>query len=252
MANCIRKAKSGNDWTSYELAAYNIAVQYQDYSTFFGTPNLPQPTIHPTFLKATDPNEAPDAEVYELLGMMNLASVISERDSTVKDFAVLLLRALGYTPRGRILRMRKNITLLNCGEVREAQADVCVMDKYEIFLLVQEVECSRLSDAEAQLIAKAIAAFAANNQTRQKTHNLPPLDSKVIAGITMRGTNPIFYKVEVTNALVTSVMQGTYPRDTTVVHMHEPQIPRPNEGMKPLDNRLAILSCFEAFKRFLD
>lgn len=255
MTDCIRKAKSGSDWTWNELEAYNIAVEYQDSATFFGTPNLPQPTIHPAFLKATDPDDAPDDEVYALLRTMDLASVISGH-SAVKDFAVLLLRALGYTPRGRVLMTRKDIPLVICGEIMDAQVDVCVMDEYEIFLLVQEDFCLTLLDPEAQLIAKTIVAFAANNLTRQKTLGLPPLDSKVIPGITMRGTNPIFYKIKVTNALVASVKHGTYPQEAITVHAHKPKIPRPNrrwiEGMQPLDNRLAILSCYEAFKQLVN
>ena len=44
------------------------------------------------------------------------------------------------------------------------------------------------SDPEPQLIA----AFAANNQTRQQTLNQLPLDSKIMAGIPMKDTAPIF------------------------------------------------------------
>jgi hypothetical protein len=257
MANHIRKARSCGDWTRNELEAYNITVKYQDSATFFGTHDLPQPTIHPAFLKATDPDEAPDDDIYAVLLMMDFASTLtSEEDSAVKDFAVLLLGALGYVPRGRVLRTRKHLPLISCGEVMDAQADVCIMDDYEIFLLVEEDKCLALLDPEAQLIAKAIAAFAAHNLTRQETLDLPPLDSKVVAGITMRGTNPIFYKIKVTNALVASIKYGTYPQETTAVHAHKPEIPRPNrrwiEGMQPLDNRLAILRCYEAFKQFIN
>jgi hypothetical protein len=257
MANYIRKAKSGSDWTRNELEAYNIAVDYQDSATFFGTHDLPQPAIHPAFLMATDPDEATDDDIYAVLRLMDLASArTSEQDSAVKDFAVLLLGASGYTPRGRVLRTMKDIPLVICGEVMDTQVDVCVTDRHEIFLLVQEDQCLALLDPEAQLIAKAIAAFAANNLTRQKTLDLPPLDSKIIAGITMRGTNPIFYKIKVTNALVASIKYGTYPQEATTVHAHKPKIPRPNrrwiEGMQPLDNRLAIMSCYEAFKQFVN
>ncbi|KAG2343946.1 hypothetical protein BDR05DRAFT_207280 [Suillus weaverae] len=37
--------------------------------------------------------------------------------------------------------------------------------------------------------------------------------SKVMAGITMRGTAPTFYKIEVTTALVTAVAGSVYPID---------------------------------------
>ena len=72
----------------------------------------------------------------------------------------------------------------------------------------------------------------------------------------MKGTAPIFYKIKVTVALVTSVAGGVYPPATTIVYAHIPDIPRPNqrwnEGMKPLDNRRIILSCYEAFKQFVN
>ena len=62
-----------------------------------------------------------------------------------------------------------------------------------------------------------------------------------IPGIVMKGTSPIFYKVDVTTALVQAVATGTYPNTATTVHAYPPDIPRPNrrwsEGMKLLDNR---------------
>ncbi|KAF8343594.1 hypothetical protein F5887DRAFT_1283444 [Amanita rubescens] len=253
MTELIRSAKFGSDWTSHELAAYNIVVEYQaDAATFFGTPNLPQPgtTLNPAVLTA--------GGAYELLHMMDLAmSPAPEEESAVDDFAVLLLRALGYTTRGRVLRTRKDIPLIICGEARHAKTDVCIIDQNEILLLVQEdKQHLDSSDPEPQLIAEAIAAFAANNQTRQRTLNQPPLDSKVMAGITMKGTAPIFYKILVTAALVASVASGVHPRAVTTVYAHVPNVPRPNrrwsEGMKPLDNRQVILSCYEAFKQFVN
>jgi len=72
----------------------------------------------------------------------------------------------------------------------------------------------------------------------------------------MRGTTPIFYKIKVTAELVTSVSEGTNPQVATIVYAHAPDVPRPNrrwsEGMKPLDNRHIILSCYEAFKQLVN
>jgi hypothetical protein len=242
-----------------ELAAYNIAVEYQNAATFLGTPNLPQPaTVNPAVLTTTDPDDAADDGVYELLRTMDLAmSPAPAEESAVDDFAVLLLRALGYNTRGRSLRTRKDIPLVICGENRLAKTDVCIVDQNKILLLIQEDKRHMdHSDPEPQLIAEAIAAFAANNQTRQQTLNQLPLDSKIMAGITMKGTTPIFYKIKVTAALVTSVGGGVYPQVASTVYAHVPNIPRPNrrwsEGMKPLDNRQIILSCCEAFKQFVD
>ncbi|KAG1724297.1 uncharacterized protein EDB91DRAFT_143068 [Suillus paluster] len=258
MASLIRNAKSGNDWTSNELLAYNITVDYQDAATFFEIENLPQPTANPDILTASGPNDAVDDSVYELLRTMDLAmSPAPAEESAVDDYAVLLLRALGYTKRGRVLRTRKDIPLVICAENRHVKTDVCIIDDNQILLLVQEDKRHLdSSDAEPQLIAEAIAAFAANNLTRQRTFGQRPIYSKVMAGIVMNGTAPTFYKIEITAALVTAVAGGVYPEARTTVYAHIPNIPRPNrrwsEGMRPLDNRAIIISCYEAFKKFVN
>ena len=255
MAEIIRCAKSGSDWTTNELAAYNITVEYQDVATFFGAHDLPQPaTINPAVLTTTSPDDAVDTGVYEILRTMDLAMAPAPaEESAIDGFAVLLLRALGHTTRGRVLRSRKDIPLIICGENRLAKTDVCVVDQNEILLLVQEDKRHlENSDPEPQLIAEAIAAFAANNRARQKTLRQPPLDSKVMAGITMQGTAPIFCKIKAATTLVACVAGGLYPQAVTTVYAHIPSIPRPNrrwsEAVKPLENREVILPCFESFK----
>ncbi|KAJ7870143.1 hypothetical protein B0H14DRAFT_2345757, partial [Mycena olivaceomarginata] len=177
-------------------------------------------------------------------------------ESAVDDFAVLLFQELGYVPVGRVIRTRKDIPLVICGEHRHAKTDVCIIDDGGILLLVQEDK--RHADGGnpvPQLVAEAIAAFQSNNLTRELTFGLPPLPFKVVPGITMKGTSPIFFKVPVSQELVTAVIGGVYPATETIVQAHLPAIPRPaerlNEGMKPQDNRLIIMSCYEAFKQFV-
>lgn len=258
MAQLIRSVKSGSDWTANELTAYNITVVYQDAATFFETPNLPQPAINPNVLTTLDHNNAPDDDTYTFIRHLDLAMVpVPAEESAVDDFAVVLLRALGYTPRGRALRTRKDLPLVVCGENRYAKTDVCLIDEQEIMLLVQEDKRHMIpGEPEPQLIAEAIAAFTANNRTRVLTWGLPPLPSKCIAGITLTGTAPVFYKINVSTELLTAVGGGAYPETPTIVYAHLPVIPRPHrrwsEGMKPLDSRKIILSCYEAFKRFVN
>ncbi|KAI6103498.1 hypothetical protein F5141DRAFT_210462 [Pisolithus sp. B1] len=260
MAQMMRTAKSGNDWTVNELNVYNITVVYQDTAAFFGTPHFPVPTINPNVITTLECDDAPDDETYRIIRTLHLAtSIRPAEESAVDDFAMILLRALGYEPRGRTLRTRKDLPLVICGKNRQAKTDVTLIDEDEIILLVQE-DKRHLSetegDPEPQLIAEAIAAFALNNRRRVLTLDLPALPSKVLAGITMMGTSPIFYKIEVTGELVKAVASGTYPATQTIVHAHVPAVPRPRrhwiEGMKPLDCRRVILSCYEAFKRFVN
>ncbi|KAG1881176.1 hypothetical protein F4604DRAFT_467396 [Suillus subluteus] len=232
-------------------------------STFFeiDRDNLPQPVINPDILTTSDPNDVADNNVSELLRTMEFAmSPAPAEESAVDDFTVLLLRALGYTKRRRVPRTRKVIPFVVCSEDRQAETDVCIIDENGILLLVMQEDKrhmdSSYGDPEPQLIAEAIAAFAANNQTRQQILGQHPLDSKVMAGITMRGTTPIFYKIEVTAALVTAVAGGVYPEALTTVYAHIPNVPRPDrrwrEGMEPLDSRAVIISCYEAFKKFVN
>ena len=71
-------------------------------------------------------------------------------------------------------------------------------------------------------------------------------------GVAIIGTMPIFYKIPVTPNLVHNVQLGTYPSEPTIVSMHVPHVPNPSfryfVGMKSLDNRQAVLRCYEAFK----
>ena len=258
MAKLIHSAKPASKWTEHDLAAYNITVVHQDITTFFGMHNLPQPTIDPAALTATEPDGVANDDVYRLLHKMDhVMSVAPVEELAVSNFTMLLLRAMGYDSRGRDIRMKEVMPLTICGETRHAKSDICIVDENGVLLLIQEDKERRwLSNPEPQLVAGAIAAFAANNVTRSEMPNMLPLDFKVMAGITMRGTAPFFYKIEVTAALVNSVRNGAYPQAVTTVYAHVPSIPRRNrrwsEGIKTLDNRHIILSCYEAFKQFVN
>ncbi|KAJ3842604.1 hypothetical protein F5878DRAFT_377726 [Lentinula raphanica] len=257
MASILRSAKSGSDWTENELAAYNITIEWQDAATFFEVDPLPQPTIDQEVLTTLDAdNMAQDAN-YKLLRYMDLAmNPVPGEESAVDDFVVHLLTLLGYVPRNRVLRTRSDIPLFVCGEDRHAKTDVCIVDSQDILLLVQEDKRHQEpKNAEAQLIAEAIAAFQTHNNKRERVLGQPRIASKVIPGITLTGSSPTFYKIPVTTELATAVARGQYPATPTTVYAHLPAVPRPlrrlSEGMKPLDNRTQILRCYEAFKRFV-
>ncbi|KIM76993.1 hypothetical protein PILCRDRAFT_77185, partial [Piloderma croceum F 1598] len=73
--------------------------------------------------------------------------------------------------------------------------------------------------------------------------------------IIMIGTTTIFYKFNVTAALVECIEIAHYPAQVTNVHKLVPPVQQPlglqEEGMRPLDNRAVMLSCFEAFRQFI-
>ena len=254
MANLVRLARSGGDWTSNELVAYRIAIQEQDQAQFFGGP-LPEYAGPPGFIEHEDRVQGLDGPSLALIKRLDLATKTFEgQESSVDDFAAELLRVMGYERDDTVVCTRKSIRLHMCGEIVFAKTDVCLMDiSSDILLLVQEDKTHiNPSDPEAQLMAEAIAAFQENNATRVNERFLEPLTMQVILGITMVGTFPRFYKIQVTADLDRSVRFGQYPETQTVVYRHTPRVPRRrSDGMRPLDNRKLVLRCYEAFKKFV-
>ncbi|PBK95740.1 hypothetical protein ARMGADRAFT_1052919 [Armillaria gallica] len=240
MANIIRSAKPGHEWIYNEMEAFNIKINFQDAQTFFDEALLPAPSIHPGILTAPTTDDAVEDASYHIIAQLELAMVPSE-ESAVIDFTVALFRSLGYIRRPRAIRTRKELRFLICGDSKYAKSDDCIFDRdtNDIILL---------------LIAETIAAFQDNN-ARRISVGLDPLDSKVIPSIIMVGTSPNFFKIPVTRELTRCVESGQFPPTLTIVTGHVLDIPRPNrrfsEGMKPLDNRRAILQCYEAFKNLL-
>jgi hypothetical protein len=182
--------------------------------------------------------------------------------SAVVDFAGHLLTLLGYAPRTRMVHTRADILLSICGEDHYARTDACIVDSDDRVLLLIQVDKQYTKpkdpqDPEPQLIAGAIAAFQSNNDRglRDFLHQDPTIH-KVIPGIALTGTSPIFYKIPITTKLAQCVELGVYPVEPTIVHAYLPRIARPacrlSEGIEPLDNRATILSCYEAFKRFVN
>ena len=76
MSGIIRSAKSGSNWTSKDLEAYNIVIQNQPAGTFFGQ-DLPVTltSIEPEFVNVTVPSEAANDETQRLLSYLDLASI---------------------------------------------------------------------------------------------------------------------------------------------------------------------------------
>ncbi|PPQ68891.1 hypothetical protein CVT25_009014 [Psilocybe cyanescens] len=225
----IRSAKSGNDWSQYELAAYNITVEPQDAATFFGVDPLPETHVPTDMLDKLEAEETTDLASFLTISAMDLAMGITPlEESAVDDFVVRLFDILGYTNRDVLLRTRKDMELEDKRHLEDGR------------------------DAEAQLIAEAVAAFQSNNKKRFLA-GLDLVLDVIIPGIVMIGTAPLFYKIRVTKELADAVMYGAFPQTPTIVHVHVPPLPRPyrrlSEGMKPLDNRRIALRCFEAFKR---
>ncbi len=258
MANLIRSAKSGSEWTGNELQAYHIVVEEQPSEQFFGGP-LPEYTGPPGFLEyerlpADELALEVDATSRSLFTSLDIVMEVEE-ESAVDDFAVELLRAMDYEG-DRIhtkVRARKGTRLFVCGMSLFAKNDVCVVEMPSGILLGVEEDKTNIRllvnplPAEAQLVAEAIAAFQANNLILQD-----PLEEATIPAILLVRSYPIFYKIRVTAALDQAVRQGQYPVERTTVFRHTPEVPQDRaSGMLPLENRRILVQCYEAFKQFV-
>ncbi|KAK0187513.1 hypothetical protein F5146DRAFT_1140929 [Armillaria mellea] len=228
MAQITRSAKSGTDWTTNELEAYNIVVQEQNENVFFGGPlsayHGPADFIHHEYRTGIL-----DSESALLLKRLNLAVDITEGEESAVDDLLL-----SYCVSWDVY----------------AKTDVCLLDIESFVLLLVQEDKSHIKpmDPEAQLIAEAIAAFQENNKPRARLF-LDPLPVQILPGITMVGTFPAFYKIAVTSELDRCIRHGQYPATQTIVYRHTPRVPRRRSGgMRPLPNRELLVRCYEAFK----
>lgn len=263
MANLTRSAKSSSNWTLNDLDSYHISINQVDPLTFFGLKELPQPSVDQELFSHVDSStiqrdHLAQAQTAQLIDYLDLAMTPDEGQSGVVDFTRVLFKALNYSYGTRLARTRVDLPLLICNESRHAKTDVCIFDSPQknILLVVQankrsEREEPEPNNARTQLVAAAVAAFNKNNEEREAIGR-PPLMEKVMPGIVIVGTSPIFFKIPVTQTLSTHIRHGTYPSEKTHVTYCYPSIARPSnrhsEGMKPLDNRREILKCYEAFK----
>ncbi|KAM6499929.1 hypothetical protein JOM56_005437 [Amanita muscaria] len=175
----------------------------------------------------------------------NIKVICQDAGTFFKSPALPAPSIIPDTRRRRVAMTRKDIPFFH---LRRACKNRCIdCGRTDILLIVQENErYLDDSDPEPQLFAKAIVAFSANNT--------PPVFAlfKIIPGVIMKGTSPIFYKVHVATALTGAIALGRCPEVEPIVYAHVPSLPRPahrwNEGMKPLDDRRL---CYEAFRHFL-
>jgi hypothetical protein len=144
MANLIRSAKSGNDWTDNELIAYNITIASISPSEFFPTPDPSLDLIDPAILNspagATYPAISDVATEY--LGYLNLAARATQ-ENFINDFAAETLKLLGFNEHGTTVSTRYIIPLTICGEANHvAQTDVCLIHRPTFILLTRVVVIS--------------------------------------------------------------------------------------------------------------
>ena len=260
-AHKSRPSKMGRKWTQDDIIAYNITVVYQDLMTFFGMTNLPSPDVNKAALTAQDFQDPATANDEETLRMLYSMDRMTDPDNLYRAPATIcfvdnLFNVLHY---GTMEQSRFSMFPVSgpqlcyiANQGRPPQMDICIMNRSDVISLVVKVNRhSRGFDPEPRLISDAIGAFHNDNLMRVTRLGTNPLTSMVMPGIVMDGSMPTFYKIPITAELVEAVEAGKQPEEETVVHAYRPEVPRPEEGMKPLDNRYIILSCFEAFRQFV-
>jgi len=253
MANLIRSAKSGSDWTANELIAYNIAISSLRPDQFFPTPDPSLDHIDPAILSSPPDDDNPNLSdvAAEYLGYLDLASRATQ-ESFIDDFAAETLKLLGFNERRTTVSTRYIIPLTICGDNRVAQTDVCLIHNpsFVLLVLVEDKTLTNKTEAEAQVIAEAIAAFQFNNRKRRE-RDLDLLDVMTIPCITMSGTRPTFYLVPVSTELSNAVITGQYPAtQTRVLRCATVATPtrRASTGMEDTVYRKLALKRFVAFK----
>ena len=248
------------DWTESVLNWYQLRVVTQNKQEFFGVADLPAPVIPSLagFMTTEGREQAADGETRKLLHYLDLVlDPQIDQEAVVDNFATKLLEKLGYDEGDRIIFTRRALPIVFDGVSYTTQADVCVMDDDDQILLIwQNTLIPSLKDPEPQIVVKAIAVYDANNKVRVTTLNLPPLPTITFPAISMIGTKLIFYKITVTANLSAFVQQGSYPNQygTSGARLarYIPVLPqRHGLGMRPLENRVEILACLEAFEQFL-
>jgi hypothetical protein len=98
-------------------------------------------------------------------------------------------------------------------------------------------------DAEAKLIANAIAAYDFNNYEAPELYHYLDEENKEdvdpcfmvhdpisLAGMTWKGTCPSFYKISIGSDLVKAVQAEKYPTAPTRIYRYTPVLPEEPEG----------------------
>lgn len=256
MAQIIRSSKPGSRWTANELHAYHITIVNQTANVFFG--HHPGHIDHLDQLLLNSPPDAPPPGASDITRrfLFSLAAAARMNEETSVDiFAQILLHVMGFDRdpdhTSLFTFMQRRIGLTICGKWEYAIPDVSLVDRIlqpHIFLIVHESKTIyNPRDPEPQLIAEAIAAYQTNNKTRITTGR-EPLDAMTIPGITMVGTWPTFYLVQVTRHLKDSITLGSFPEHETRVRKFSPMY-HGSPSMRNLQNRRTVLRCYDRFCR---
>lgn len=263
MANLIRSAKSGSDWSNNDLKSYNITISSLTPNEFFPTSDLSLNHIDPAILNSRPDDASPalSDSAAQYLGYLDFACRATQQcfiddfaqQCFIDDFVAETLKLLGFDERHTTVSTHHTIPLnVFGGSDHVVQVDVCLIHRPTLIplVLIGNNSFTNRTDTEAQVVAEAVAAFQFNNEMRGK-HGLLPLDIMTIPCITMTGTRPTFYLIPVTTELSDAVITGRYPATRTQVLWCVTMaslVHHANVGMEDEEYRKLALKHFLAFK----
>ncbi|PVU84987.1 hypothetical protein BB561_007001 [Smittium simulii] len=246
----IINTKSGSQWTTNELELLKIEIEDQTDEEFFGKDlNLVNISKYQDVIDECIQNK----QIRRLFQYINLVHYLSpDEESAVDDYAKFLIdNILEYTSDNNYTRTRKNIKFIMCGNITNAETDICITNNESILFLLQEDKSynNLNNQAECQIIAKAIAAYQTNKIIMKN------IKEYIFPAIVMVGTYPVFYKIPITNDLDHCVRFGSkIPQNITRVYKFNPIINniQSKSGMTNKINRINIMRSYEAFRPFIN
>ena len=246
------------DWTSADLAAFNIVIQDQDQDTFFDGP-LPDYSGFPDFIEKEEivvPREFSYPQLaYQVKNVREFLDADPiEAEWIFNPFLGNLLRFMKYEGVHTSVSEGFNIRMIVRNEFAVTIANVQVQygsmryPEFKMLILQHNKTPFKLSDPEAHLIATAIAAFQ-KNKAKAGTE----LEEQVVLGITTaEQIIPTFYKIKVTTELDRAVRLGEKPATQTVVYRHKARVPNPCHDIMTLENRRRIVLYLDGFRKLLE
>lgn len=278
--NLIKKRKrttnvvSGSKWSKEELDFFKIKIEnIKNFKDFFNEEPFKKFTND---IKKILDYDLSNIDVFENIDWNKIESKqlsryikdiqavtkthISE-ESSVDDFAKTLFQIFDYDYADLSIRTREEINLEMSGQRTSAKPDLCIeKSNYMIKLLVQEDKSYNVANnrnfksenTEAQVIAEAIAAFQ-NNIKLKNRFDIEIQETQTIPCITMLGTYPTFYLINITQELSECVRKGEEPDIITKVKKYKVPTNNPSIGdiMLSQKYKLDIFQCYYSFKKFV-
>ncbi|KIJ34853.1 hypothetical protein M422DRAFT_263037 [Sphaerobolus stellatus SS14] len=82
-------------------------------------------------------------------------------------------------------------------------------------------------------------------------NDMSHLDTMVFLGTIFMGTYSLFFRIPISKALNKALERGVMPKEPTYIYCYKPQLNVSNDDLLSVKNCENIVSCFEAFKRFV-